>query len=138
MSATATATELYEPQHPPGLVPSLPIQPSRETIKPLPPAYVASSTFPFNISQTETPSQEDGLEMRRMGVTHRDERSATSGRTSVVDSAASGDPFAHTFEMSQKDEKMALAVLSYCLFLAGWNDATLGPVSTFNKCLSDL
>ncbi|KAG9029829.1 hypothetical protein FRB95_004881 [Tulasnella sp. JGI-2019a] len=34
------------------------------------------------------------------------------------------------FDMSLRDERLFLASLCLCLFLAGWNDATLGPLLT--------
>lgn len=37
-------------------------------------------------------------------------------------------PQPHAFNMSIKDERIYLATLSYCLFVAGWNDGTLGPL----------
>jgi len=92
----------------------------------------SSDNIPHTSRSTRTSAQrtlEDGaIELQDI------DGKSTNGRTpSMMGSLADGGPpSAPEFTMSVKDERLYLAALSWCLFLAGWNDATLGPVSFFH------
>ena len=76
--------------------------------------------------QTErvnAPHQELELTNLKSRISKVDEME--QGRTAADD--------ANEFSMSVTDERIALATLSWALFLEGWNDGTIGPVGDVSQ-----
>jgi hypothetical protein len=94
------------------------------------PTMESSPTYPpgLHLSNTSTPSrlEDRGIELSNLGLTGK--QAPINQTPSLRGSISAGDQ-GSGFTMSINDERLYLAALSWCLFLAGWNDATLGPVS---------